>query len=98
MGYLTRYKLATDPYVPEEDITAQVGDVFDIEVKWYNHEADMREVSQDYPRVLFTLEGRGEEHGDVWRKYFRDGKMQVTRARVTVIEDFDSEFDPSKLV
>lgn len=98
MGYCTNYSLKTTPLVPEEDITAKVGDVFYDACKWYDHEAAMKEVSLDYPGVLFELEGRGEERDDVWIKYFLDGKMQVCKATVTVIEDFGEGFNPSKLV
>lgn len=44
--------------------------------KWYKHESDMRRVSLQFPGVLFTLHGQGENSGDVWVKYFLDGKMQ----------------------
>lgn len=60
--------------------------------KWYDNEDDMRNVSKKHPGVLFTLSGEGEEAGDIWRKYFRDGKMQ----QVDAIWAFES-FDPDKL-
>lgn len=60
--------------------------------KWYEHENDMRAISALHPGVLFTLSGDGEEQGDSWKKYFRDGNMQVAHAVIA----FD-EFDPTKL-
>lgn len=50
--------------------------------KWYDNEADMRALSLKFPGVLFTLHGEGEESGDVWKKYFRDGKAQICKARL----------------
>lgn len=45
--------------------------------KWYEHEEDMTQLSLEYPDMIFLLEGWGEELDDVWRKYFKDGKMEV---------------------
>lgn len=60
--------------------------------KWYHHEIDMAAVSHTFPDVLFTLSGEGEESGDIWKKYFLNGMVQLTEASIV----FD-EFDPSKL-
>jgi hypothetical protein len=64
----------------------------DNDAKWYEHEQNMREWSARAPDVLFTLEGEGEEAGDVWKKYFKDGKMQICRAVLTF-----EPYDPAKL-
>jgi len=58
-------------------------------VKWYDHEAEMRAISKKHPGVIFTLSGAGEESGDVWKKYFLDGKMQEAYGVIT-FDDFDS--------
>jgi hypothetical protein len=60
--------------------------------KWYEHEADMREISKRYPDVTFVLSGEGEETGDLWKKYFRDGKMHACAVFITY-----EAFDESKL-
>ena len=60
--------------------------------KWYEHEYDMRLVSRKFPGVLWTLTGEGEESGDLWRKYFWNGKMQTARAELIY-----PAFDESKL-
>lgn len=57
--------------------------------KWYEHEDDMKRLSLKFPDVLFTLRGEGEESGDVWVKYFKEGKMQVSKAEVK-LEPFDA--------
>ena len=60
---------------------------------WRRHEDDMRELSLKFPGVLFTLNGAGEEAGDLWVKYFKNGKMQEER-----IPEELPDFDESKLV
>jgi hypothetical protein len=61
-------------------------------VKWYDHETDMKRLSERFPDVLFTLKGEGEEAGDVWVKYFKGGKMQTSKAEIKL-----DTFDPKKL-
>ena len=58
--------------------------------KWYDHEDSMRAISEAFHNVLFTLHGEGEEAGDIWDKYFLNGKMQACKAKV-VIEPFDEK-------
>ena len=67
-------------------------DPFDDECKWYEHETDMKALSLRFPEVLFTLHGEGEESGDVWNKYFRNGKCQVAKGVVTI-----APFNPKEL-
>lgn len=55
-------------------------------VKWYSHEADMTALSAKYPEITFLLSGEGEEQGDVWRKYFRNGKSRSIYAKLTFPE------------
>jgi len=104
MGYTTRYELAIDSQNSLEIIgnlrrevdyaeTAidENGDTQE-ECKWYNHEKDMKGFSKNYPELLFTLKGEGEEYPDIWTKYFMNGKMQ----RVDAVISFD-QFDKDKL-
>lgn len=63
------------------------------ETTWYEHEEDMKKFSEKYPTLLFTLHGTGEETGDLWRAYFKNGKVQNCPAIIT----FDP-YDKSKLV
>ena len=67
--------------------------LFDSEgVKWYDNEKDMLALSKAFPGILFTLHGEGEESGDIWNKYFLNGKMQVAKAEFAI-----AEFDPDLL-
>lgn len=57
-------------------------------VKWYDHEEHMVKMSKHIKDVLFKLEGKGEESGDIWIKYFLNGKKQICRGNI-VFDDFD---------
>ena len=54
-----------------------------VEGEWYEHEADMKALSATFPDVLFSLEAEGAENGDLWIKYFKEGKCQVCKATIT---------------
>ncbi len=60
--------------------------------KWYDHEEDMEKFSKKFPEYVFALEGRGEEPGDLWFHYFKNGKSQHCPAKIS----FD-EYDEAKL-
>ena len=64
------------------------------DAKWYDHEVDMRKISKmdRYKNIVICLYGDGENVGDMWMKYFKNGKMQATRAKISY-----DDFDPSKL-
>lgn len=63
-------------------------------MKWYEHEEDLKSLSLKFADVVFVLSGKGEEDGDVWKKYFLNGRMQECPAKITVEYD---EFNPSEL-
>jgi hypothetical protein len=67
------------------------GDAED-ETTWYDHETDMLEFSKLYPDLVFKLSGVGEDKIDLWKKYFKNGKMQTTVGKIVY-----DEFDESKL-
>ena len=61
-------------------------------LKWNEHEDDMKELSINFPKILFILEGFGEESMDIWKKYFVDGKVQIEEATIII-----GGFNPEKL-
>lgn len=99
MGYYTHYSVSIDGYTgdkdPEEFVGEETayGNPFEDECKWYDHEEDMKKISEKYPDMVFHLHGEGEESGDLWDKHFKNGKMQKCRAKI-VIEPYNE----SKLV
>lgn len=97
MGYYTRYELSFDHgYDPvlEEKVMKRIEEIsgytylFDQEVKWYEHIEDMLTLSKEFPEIVFTLNGEGEESGDVWVAYFLNGKHVVHKAEI-VLPKFD---------
>lgn len=66
----------------------QSANLFEDDIKWYDHEKDMRKLSKRFNNVLFTLSGEGEESGDLWREYHLNGLMQRATAKIA-FDDFD---------
>ena len=52
--------------------------------KWYNHDKDMRELSKHFSELLFVLSGKGEEPGDIWIAYYKNGKAQIEQAKIQI--------------
>lgn len=99
MGYYTYYTLKTEPdlsTLPDvqtaisehEEMQYAFGPIGDPDdaTKWYEWEKDMVEFSRRFPEVLFTLFGEGEESGDFWVAYFRNGKKQLCRGEIVYPE------------
>ena len=106
MGYSTDYELeivspTKDEIIAELNNTARKDGYDDLfcddgtaeTMKWYEHEAHMRVLSLKFPTILFVLSGKGECPEDIWKKYFKAGKMQEAKAEITL-----AEFDEAKLV
>lgn len=68
-------------YCMDEDGTSKE------QTKWYEHDDEMLEFSEKYPKHILLLEGEGEESGDFWQTYYRDGKKQDCKGKV-VYEPF----------
>ena len=62
------------------------------ETKWYEWKDELLEFSKKYPECLFTMRGEGEESGDIWKAYVKNGKIQYTQAKLVF-----ANFDESKL-
>lgn len=99
MGYYTRHELTilgdvnyTIDHEIEISKLAEYSNCFDDEIKWYGCENDMKKYSKKHPELTFLIEGEGEDTGDVWKAYFKNGKMFKTKATMT----FES-YDESKL-
>lgn len=103
MGYYTKYDLEYEGgNISEHDIIDALatinpgyfekGDdfcwVFEEEMKWYDCEHDMLELSKLFPDVMFTLYGAGEDREDNWIDYFKAGQMQSCHGTI-VYEPFN---------
>jgi len=103
MGYYTNFNIKVINEVDhdldniKEIIEEESGYDFEIhdneicsngEIKWYGYGTDMVKVSKQLPEVTFQVDGHGEESGDIWRNYWKDGKVQEAK-RVVTIEPFD---------
>lgn len=95
MGYYTDYNLSFDTSIDERQevfdyIDETFGEYIDEDgytnSKWYHHVDNMRNVSIKFPDVLFTLSGEGEDNGDLWKKYFKNGKVQACYAEIVYPE------------
>lgn len=104
MGYYTTYALTVkqgDPFLIPDFITSNKEAAYALqengyalqESKWYEHEQDLKKFSKEHPDTLFELSGQGEDSGDIWKKYFKGGKMQVCKAQLTI-----DPFDENKLM
>jgi hypothetical protein len=82
MGYQTKYDLESNPSEDLEPATrllqalADYEYLFEDHIKWYSHKEDMLAMSTSFPETLFTLRGEGEESGDEWVLYVKNGKSQ----------------------
>lgn len=103
MGYCTNYSLSVTN--GSEDLIGKLiescedaryaiesnGETYD-STKWYESDNDLKRFSKKHPETLFILSGEGEENGDIWKAYFKNGKMHTIKAQIV----FDT-FDESKL-
>lgn len=64
---------------------------------FYHHEEPLRALSKQHPDVLFVLSGEGEEAGDIWKEYFKDGKMRLRVHGCCRAEIVYPEYDEAKL-
>jgi hypothetical protein len=97
MGYYTTHKLSI---ISENDLDVDFEQEiqehtngyanFEDSTKWYDCEDDMKSYSKKYPTIVFVIDGEGEESGDIWKAYFKNGKMFKTKAKL-VFEEFSED-------
>lgn len=96
MGYYTYYDISENSEEVQQAIEEKSQYSFHCgrtgAVKWYAWKDDCLAVSRIFPEELIYLEGDGEEQGDQWKAYFKNGKAQVSKAVITF-----EPFDESKL-
>lgn len=92
MGYYTRYDISNN----SEEIKAAINEISGYsygvesdEIKWYNHLNDIKAVSLMFPGQEIHVSGEGEESGDIWKAYAKNGL--VYRAEVVL------DYGPYKL-
>lgn len=56
------------------------------DVKWYEHQGQMKELSLKFPDITFELQGKGEEEDDYWREYYHDGMLEFCPGKVVYAE------------
>jgi len=93
MGYLSDYIVTASEevlieIVKESGYSDWVDELYNF--KWYGCEKDCRKVSKMFPDQVILVEGNGEEHGDVWQKYFKNGKCVEYRPKV-IWPEFDEK-------
>lgn len=92
MGYYTRYDISENPQTVQEAIEQKSQYSFysgqTNAVKWYDWEEHCLEVSKGFPSLVIKVEGDGEEQGDQWKAYIKNGKIQIAKA-VVIFEEFD---------
>jgi len=65
-------------------------DLFYEEMKWYDCDDDMVELSKEFPEYVFTVYGEGEERDDNWKAYYYKGKMWIGQAEL-VWPDYEAD-------
>ena len=83
MGYYTYFNFDDTP----KDVVKRIEEVsgyedFQESRKWYDYMQDIASVSKEYPAVLITCTGRGEEEDDLWVLYALNGEIQQHKAQI----------------
>ena len=79
---------AVNSYLVSEDMSEDANWT-DYDDTWYSNEEDIASVSAQFPELIFTLWGAGENHEDLWVKYFKAGLVQRAEAEIRY-PDFDA--------
>lgn len=108
MGYYTTFKLSVRNGEVTEEMQTKLKEIkpeyftdYDMkdlldgwyEAKWYDWKEDLIKLSKAFPTEVFELSGEGEEREDMWRAYFKNGKVQIEKAEIRI-----GEYDETKLI
>ena len=107
MGYYTQYSIVYNTKTITPEIDKMIEEAFENidgggweyydgqfwgdERKWYSQEVDMYNLSKQFPDVLFTVSGHGDDFDDVWEEHWQDGSMQHCHMEIP-------PYDPQKMV
>jgi hypothetical protein len=94
MGYNTYYKISVDDdqldnYVGEINAVSKYDLTRGESITWYDWQNDMQAVSKKFPDVVFRVDGEGEEAGDIWVAWFKNGKVKKWRLVVSTPKGFN---------
>lgn len=97
MGYYTDYDFSDNRHDVIEAIHEISGYGSGVDgridgVKWYDHHEHLLKISKQFPDDVITISGVGEEEGDIWKTYYKNGKHQHCEAVITF-----APYDESKL-
>lgn len=103
MGYYTRHVLKTNDPQGDEVHAAAIAEIsgyldpFDDVHKWYDMEDDLILYSKTQPEILFKVSGFGEENGDQWVHYFKNGESVKIVSEITTRELNATEIQKLKI-
>lgn len=58
------------------------------QIKWYDWNKNMLTVSLLFPEEILMISGEGEEQGDIWEAYFKNGKSKTIHPKI-IFPEFD---------
>ena len=67
-------------------------DLDSYQTKWYEYAEDMCKLSSCFPSVIFQLDGEGEENGDLWTAWYKNGKQVIHCAEIIIKPLDEKEF------
>lgn len=101
MGYYTDFHLDYRGELPKKELLTSFEKITDYSledypyltgVRWYDHLDDMVTLSKLYPKVLFTLNGNGEDTEDLFTYYFFNGEYSGGFAEI-IYPSVDPSFE-----
>ena len=110
MGYYTDFSITIKGEFDKKEMEEKIEEVTDYcfdehgnryhqNCKWYDNVENMTELSKFYPNNLFTVDGDGEENGDVWRRVYHNGRQEDIQVETIYADsDLEAEFDTHTVV